>query len=990
MTARGRWTVLGVCLVLAAITAYFFAGEANRPGVTESASGEGAAGENPTPTTAPSEARGLAAPVPAAGPAATPALPNSAATGSVPEGHVRFSGRVVRAKDVPSPGATLVVRLPGQEERAYAADAEGRFVFLVERSADERAYGLLVVQDAAHNVGERLLYWGAGYPSFTTARPSEVDLGDVFTFATSSLDVVAREASGATSETEIWVSPSATPVAVPMARVRTDAQGRGRVEGLRAQSYFVVAFVPGRSRGTAFAVVPRESPDPVEVRLEPVRDVVVTVEEEGTGAPIPGAEVALREMIRLPDFATDVAYAPVLTIPPTGPDGRTTIAGVSAKAVLLVSAVAPGFAGLDFGMRGRRGEHLTPEATSITVRLPRLRRVEWPVEAGEVPVPPDGTVIRLRSSAGSGTSAPPAEARMEAGRLVADGFAPEHVHAVATAPDGSTANLYAENTGNVGNPTKFLRRRTILVRLTWSDGSPAVGVAVYARNQGNNPMCAAVPTDAEGRTALDDLEVQQADVCAGLAKDDVWGGRRIGTCDLQSGDGRVEVVLPRVRLVVARVYLDGVPGLPPGIAALSGQILDEEDEANGILHLRIWPPAEGAPVKLYFRANGWLFDPVDLPPSSGSGPSEVRVDAHAAGSVRVETTRPADGRVRLSLERWDPATQSWRAGGFDSQAFGRGQAQMDPEGRWILPTVAPGRYRVRDAHSGATSEEFDVHAGPEPTRVRFDLSAIGLVKGQVVVPEGQSAEGILIRRSDAPVPQFAWDAPGGSTRTDAQGRFQLRLPSDRDVELVPWHLFLVPAPDGGRARVRGGASDVTLRMVSGPVARLALDREPKSGMRPGNPPSIHLWNGKRLGPPIATGKALVESTTIRFGNFEPGRYTVMFDLPDYAPILLEDVALGAGETDLGAVRLSDGTSLVFEVRVPAGQSAPRVHVSARSLGETPEYQRWGEVGATGRLPGLGRGRFRVTAGPTMGGGLLYDKEIEVDGTTDITILLESK
>jgi hypothetical protein len=561
---------------------------------------------------------------------------------------------------------------------------------------------------------------------------------------------------------------------------------------------------------------------------------------------------------------------------------------------------------------------------------------------------------------------------------------------VATAPDGSTANLYAKNTENVGHPTKFLRRRAIAVRLTWTDGSPAVGLAVYARNQGNNPMCPAVDTDAEGRAVLADLEVQQADVYAGLKRGDVWGGRRIGTCDLLTGDGQVDVVLPRVREVVARVYLDGVPGLPPGITSLSGQILHEKDEANGILHLRIWPPAEGAPVKLHLQANGWLVDVVDLPPPSGSGPSEVRVDAHAAGSVRVQTSRPADRRVRLFLERWDAATQTWKAGGLDSQVFGLGSARMDAEGRWTLPTVVPGRYRVREAHSGATSEEFDVRAGSEPTRVRFDLSTIRLVKGQVLVPEGMSAEGISVRRGDVPLPQFPWDSPGGSTRTDSQGRFQLSLPSDRDVELVPWHLFLVPAPVGGRAHVRGGASNVTLRMVSGPVARLTLDREPRHGMDAGNTRSIHLWSGKRQGPPTATGKALVEGTTVRFGQYEPGRYTVMIDVPDYAPIVLEDVALGAGETDLGLVRLSGGTSLVFEVRVPAGQTAPRVQVTARSLGEVPEYVRWGEVGATGRLPGLGRGRFRVTAGPTMGGGLLHDREIEVDGTTDTTIILESK
>jgi hypothetical protein len=218
------------------------------------------------------------------------------------------------------------------------------------------------------------------------------------------------------------------------------------------------------------------------------------------------------------------------------------------------------------------------------------------------------------------------------------------------------------------------------------------------------------------------------------------------------------------------------------------------------------------------------------------------------------------------------------------------------------------------------------------------------------------------------------------------------VPGNREVVLTAKGMFLVPSATGGSARVAAGANDVVLALAKSPVGIVTFDREPAYWMNPGqrHAENVSMWHGPMRGAPTTTTTAVIDGKTARFGSFIPGRWTVMIDLPVCAPVVLADVDLGPAETDLGTVALSNGTSLTFEVKVPEGQSAPRIHVVAVKLDAQPTYSRQGEVGAKGRIPGLGAGRFRVTASPVMGGGLLLDKEIDVDGTTDVPFTLETK
>jgi hypothetical protein len=930
--------------------------------------------------------------------APTPAAP--AATAPPPAANPRAArvvGRVVAEKSAPVAGATVTLGPEPEAADRATTDADGRFAIAVKRPATDQPPALLVARDDASHVGTAVVYWrrpSSWAHGLTDPRgdPAHIDVGDVLLRETSGLEVAVTDPRGsAAGGARVFATTTWSMSETPLRSATADAKGRARLEGLPAGPVTVYAWIEGVGRGAVDALVPRTTDGPAEIALSPLRDVEVSVVEKATKAPIPGAVVWMTEWIGSRMSTRSAPYLPALRILPTDARGKTRLSAIAQGARGRVGAKAAGFGAAGDG-RGDDGAGLSSDATTLVIGLERLRRVSWAVEAGEVPAPPDGTVLLLKPSVGGGTAIS-GTARMEGGRVVAEGVEPGYVGAIAQAPDGSQARLWAAPGQDEGAAARFVRSRTARISLRFSDGAPATGVWVSLKNQGNNPFGPAVQTDSGGRVVLEGLEAQMADVY--LSETPQWyGGRRIATCDLAKGDGTVAVVVPRARSAVVRVFLDGTPGLPraitPAFGVMGAAILVDRDEAASALRVRFTPLAEGADTALSFDAPGWLVEKsVRIPAAAGDAPAEARLDLRKAGALDVQVVAPKDDRFRLRLERFDSDTSTWVATWFDTQSFGSGQAQIDAEGRWRLETLPPGKYRVREVSSSAVSEEIVVVAGAT-AGVRFDVSASGFVTGRILVPAGESPEGVTVQID--PPPPAHWSGDAGSARADKEGKFKIRVPGAGDVVLTAKSLFLVPSATGGSARVAAGATDVVLVLAKSPVGIVTFDREPKYRMNPGQKHSdtVSMWRGPMRGAPATTTKALVDGKTARFGSFAPGRWTVVIDIPVCAPVVLRDVELGAGETDLGTVALSEGTSLMFEVKFPEGQSAPRIQVTADRLDPPPAYQRWGEIGDGGRLPGLGAGRFRVTAHPTMGGALLLDREIEVDGTAEFPIVIEVK
>lgn len=902
--------------------------------------------------------------------------------------------RVLAPDGSPIGGASVEVRI-GAEVRARAtSDAAGAVSVDVDPTDAEVAGAVVFTRASGGLVAARPVTWLSGPPAGPRRRERTIDLGDVTLEGGASVEFRVRDAAGAGAVAEVSVSWPWYPTQ-PIGAATSSADGRATIEGIPPGS--LCARARGATgRGIAWFSAPRKVAGPVEITLAALRDVEVVVVEKESRAPVPGARVEVLEAVTIEGGTSTLPYAPAPDVPPTDAQGRTKIVGVAGGASISLAATAPGFpAPPRGGFRGWRATPVPADATSVEIALDRGRTVSWAVTSGEVPPPPDGTALALEQQTGSGTAEPTGTARMEGGKIVVDGVLPEPTHWLAVAPDGSQASLFSLPGQTEGKATSFVRTRQVDVRLRWSDGAPASGLFVSLRDQGNNPIGSVAKTDADGAATIARLEPRQVDVYVGWMNTP-WAGRRVATADLRQASARVETILPRRREGTISVLLDGVPGLPeaitPGFGAAEYLQIVARDAKAGTLRVSMWPAATDAGMTLPFDAPGWTTEGAVTAPG-GSGAFEARLVLRRAGGVDIEVVGARPAQVVLRLDRLDPPAAEAYVLTFSSSSWGSGQARIDSEGHWRLPTVPPGRYRVRDSRSSAVSPDFDVVAGTT-TSSRIDCANVGVIEGRVLVPDGVTTEGITVSVAPAPPPDPL--GQDGRALVRADGTFSLKVPGDREVEVTAADPLLVPDASGGVVRARAGAKDVTIRLVRGPSCRLTFDRAPAASPFPGrrNPVKVYLWRGAMRGAPTARVDAVIDGKALRFSHYEPGTYGLMIDLPDAAPVVRTDVALGDGATALGPVTLSAGSTIGFDVVVPPGQSAPRLYAAASSVDAPASYLRQSPDANGGRITGLGRGRFRVKVHVItgmMGGGVAaFDREVEVDGVTDLTLKVEIK
>ena len=197
---------------------------------------------------------------------------------------------------------------------------------------------------------------------------------------------------------------------------------------------------------------------------------------------------------------------------------------------------------------------------ALETRIGRLRGGDEDSTTGDIPPPPDGTVIPLRKASGTMVT-PPAQGVMRGGRLLTDGWPQMAAHGEALGPEGTVARLFCALDSNEGTPTKFLRGCNITVVVRKPDGAPAAGVNVAIFDQGNN-LKAQAATDAEGVAKLEKLDGRLGSLC--VLGGSQWQREQIGTVDLRKGDMRIEYTLLSRRAVEIRVVVDGTPTLPEG------------------------------------------------------------------------------------------------------------------------------------------------------------------------------------------------------------------------------------------------------------------------------------------------------------------------------------------------------------------------------------------------------------------------------------------
>ncbi|MDJ0976354.1 MAG: carboxypeptidase-like regulatory domain-containing protein [Planctomycetota bacterium] len=941
-------------------------------------------------------------------PASEPAIPPL----PQPDG-VLFTGMVIDAERAPAPGATIEVVTDDGPGPKATSDDQGRFSFrMVVTDEMAKTWGTVRARGSDGTVGWAALAFasrsGPGQP--TKKVEGEAKAGTIVLRPAHAFDVeVSSRCAGALPAT-LWLLNAQWGVGPPWIQLQTDAAGRATIEDVPPGRWRLVGASTGCGRAWTLVQLPREDSEPVELELPDAHSVTITVRDAADEAPIAGAAVEVSEQVVMPDYYT---RGPLVSAPSTyttDAEGIARIDGLGGTETLYLRASKAGYPGGSEHTRGRgRGPGegvLKPGTAEITLELHGPKTIRWPLEDKGHGIPPDGTEVTLKPWTNTGRLTVPEKGVIENGELVVDGWGPDGASGYAYAPGGLVARLSARPKADEGYPTAFYPVRQIEVVVRMSDGTPAKGWYLVVRDGGNNAVAPDVITDAEGRAVMKDLYSGPGSL-VNVSISDTGGysgySKPLGSVNLQQEDGRFEVVIPSERTIHVRATVRGTaPSELFGVKPQINHRIAEPTEESGVPGLWILKHRPIQPegiLRVSIASSKYLAEPVQVQLKDATDPIEVTVDLQPAAALNVRVKEPSDKRYKVVLQRFDEETSSWPAGNA-GRGFGMGSSRRaDPNGILAFKMLAPGRYRAMDSQTGITSAGVDVAPTDTPAQVEIDLSKAGWVKGRVEVPDGVSFSGLSVAEADAkPSSGGGFSAFGsaslpGRPVNPKDGTFWVRIPGTRPVTLRVYGTLLRPHPTKGQVTVTDPKEGVVLVAERGAVATLRFDKPARVFMNRGQarPIAVHLYKGAVDGEGTkVSGMLDAAHTKVEIGGYEPGTWTLWLDAPGYAPVVLKDVRLGDGDTDLGEVALEDGATLRIDVKVKDGQSPPRLSVWLTKL-DAPVYTRnLDQAGETLRLQGIGAGRFRLNVSAYSGAAPGINEELEFDGTTEVVREIDAR
>jgi hypothetical protein len=754
----------------------------------------------------------------------------------------------------------------------------------------------------------------------------------------------------------------------PIHVVTTDGDGRATLP-IAEVRYTLVAHKAGVGRAVVRVYESTLLPDPVLLVLQPMEPMRVRVVDRDTGEPVAGAQVMVWEQ-----GSFKVSHLPPLSIAPTGRDGWTTIEGV-AKEVLRLRAVAEGYPpSSDFGRGVKRPEGV--------LELGKRVQLRWQILPGDAPVPPDGTELVLKQSPNLSNHWAPSRGHMERTWLAVeanDGFCSPF----AFAPDGAIANLdYAEVDDVWGpQPSSFRRPRSLTVRLRRHDGEPAAGVRLSLDGVGVEWGCEARLTDEQGVARWTGIYAPKRDVKA--------YGAVLGTIDFGDGvtvDQVLDAKLPEPVAVVAKVTLDGKPGLPTTYELWANDfqpIIDREEAEAGMLHCRLYHARDR--VEAMFTAEGYERVVVEgaVPKE---GPLRLKFPLARQGTLRivVDDQKPGEymGHYNLALQRWKEKERRFGYSGLFFRDF-----HSVRDGGTTVGGVSAGRYRLVYLPTGAHSDrvDYDPHRG-EAT-LRLDFRSKATVRGRVELPPGFSYKHVLVVVEGAaqqPDDQDPHWAPGRPVEKD--GSFDYPVPGDRRLALRPTHPLLEAYQE---VSVQGSLHGIVLSLLEGSWVKLKPTPTPSFTHRwpsisghariPQDRDFIRVrlfFSGRELEPP----RFIWDKGILKFKLPAGSKAEPWLDFPGLAPLRLEEMAADEpGCRDFGDVEFSKSTVLDVTIVREDGREAGLSWLEARSL-EGTDYVRVGPRGhgnGPHRIAGLLPGKVRLKGQVVMSKDEITDFEREI-------------
>ena len=996
--------LLGVLLLALAVSVWWIARDgssAGEVGVAQDrsqAKADSAAVPGVVPPQAtPPDARSVTPLEAEAAPAKLPAM--------TPSGYF-VRGKIVDARRFAAAGAEVsLVRADGSVISVHS-DEHGAFeIAIPERSEKYETASLWATR--AEDTAVRSIQLAGSKPSAMSGmlfRPQalgDVDAGTLALRGGSRMQISVVESGQPVADAEVRLWLGAEPTV--LWRATSGASGVVTTPALPAGGTNVQG-VHGASSAQARVYLPEE----VNLRLElrPSFEGAITLVEKQTGAAISGATIEITEMVRAPsspDNSRGMGLGDYITSRAVKDGKKTTDAeGIARFSNLCpdveyqVSAKPAGFS--SYPPQGSGGDRLKSLRPALRLELEplRLRPVRWPIEVGEIPAPTEGSRVTLLPAPGNsrerfGEQDASVEATVQGANVFAEGVEGGKLM-LGTAADGAIASFWVDSEADVGRAVSFRRPRTIEVLVRDNAGVPVAGASAAARNQGNNPLGKSAQTDAEGLAKLTGLYGELAEVYV-LPPNAGPMELRAGTVNLKTGDGRVELTLPTISIAKMRarleVRIDGVAQLPPEYQLSGAGVLEERPE-TGELVLWIAIPDKGDEVGVSISSAGFRPGKAKLPiVRDGSEPRAVMNLVHSATlTVHVTMPRTKDA-VEIKIQAWDAFKQAWGpAPGY----YNGLHTPNGPDGAFRFFQLLPGRYQVADDQSKVESEPVEIAEGQREAQVALDLDGLEWVTGRIEVLDASELTRARVLNSTARLSlNAAWlpaMSPPEGVYVSPDGSFKMRVKRGVPMNLRAWHPWLAPAEPGGSIALDGGRDGVVLKLVEGNQVRIAapqLVELPRFKAA-----RVAVYAGAAAGEPQTWVHAPLIDGVLRFTGVPTGRATLWIDPGrEYAPLVLTDVSIAPGITDLGPVSFSRGSSFKVKLTVKEGEAAPRIYIFARR--ETaPALNR--ELNSNGSaeviLSGLEAGEYSVSYNSIMGQKAAEKRLMQFDGKTDVEVALD--
>lgn len=609
-----------------------------------------------------------------------------------------------------------------------------------------------------------------------------VDAGVLVLVATGTCTLRVERAALAVPGAEAIAAPTFLPARARRWRARTDAQGSCHWDGLPPGVYVVDVRDAGGDRATVEIEVSGGRETTAVVDLEATHAAVVEVLAED-GAPLEGATVDAWLAIALQGGSVARhALHDAWPLAATDAAGRVRLPGRVGEG-LHVTATAAGLASGQGDVEvGGPPLRLTLHGAPAPMRFP----------CALADAPPPGCVLRAAEARCDPEAAELHATRGEDGwlEITRQDAAPRWPLFVFDAGGARVARLEGEGSTATFRPTRTL---TVRVRSAHGLALPDWPIVVQGRPRARR-------TDRDGTVAFEGFfggtaEVWLDDQPGVITGDEVL----LGVGELESGDATLDVVrAPAIRLV-ARVFVDGEPRLPPRVDlrarnAWASDIV--EHPGAGRLTFALWPHAAADPIELL------LYGPWDHSIATATLPAphhaERTVDLllERRASVRVRVVPPADGRYALWLERESSpgAWNIWTHAEAGPTLRARGQR---------FDNLRPGRYRCRDPLSDTTNTAFEVRVGAPEATVVLDLAGVATVRGRVRATPGEDVTGF----------RLTVDGLAHEARTLPDDGFEVRVSFAAPRTIAVEHARLAPDPRSGSVTLHAARDDLELWLV---------------------------------------------------------------------------------------------------------------------------------------------------------------------------------